>query len=137
MARTFSEVSRNNYPESLSRHSDSLQRRRPDTYSWSSGVTQQQQAFRPSSSCEEALRLPSLRRSEGHLVTGLLQSPVSGVQARRIVQINHRSQEIKSISECSFVQNGNSLLHSSSPATTGMDYQDRPQRCLYSYPGPC
>ena len=109
----------------------------PDTSSSFSGVKQQQQALRPSSSCDEAVRLSSHRRSEGHLVTGLLQLPVSVSQARRIVQTNHRSQEIKSTSGHTFVQDGNSLLHDSSPAATGMDYQDRPKRCLPSYPGPC
>ena len=123
--------------KNLSRHTDSLRWWCPDTSSPSSGDTQQQQALRPSSSCEEALRLPSHRRSEGHLVTGLLQLPVFGWQTERIVQANHRSEEIKSISGCTFVQDGNSLLHNSSSAATGMDYQDRPQRCVSSYPGPC
>ena len=136
LAGTFSAVS-GNHPESLSRHSDSLQWWCPDTSSPSSGVTQQQQALRPSSSCEEALRLPSHRRSEGHLVPGLLQLPVFGSQTQQIVQTNHRSHEIKSISGRTFDQDGNSLLHNSSSAATWMDYQDRPQRCLSSYPGPC
>ena len=102
-----------------------------------SGVTQQQQAIRPYSSCEEALGLPSHRRSEGHLVTGLLQSPLSSFQARRIIQTNRGSQEVKSISGHTFFQNGNCFLHHRSSTTTRMDYQDRPQRCLSSYPGPC
>ena len=102
-----------------------------------SGVTQQQQAIRPYSSCEEALGLPSHRRSEGPLVTGLLQSPLSSFQARRIIQTNRRSQEVKSISGHTFFQNGNCFLHHRSSTTTRMDYQDRPQRCLSSYPGPC
>ena len=45
-----------------------------------------------------APELPSYRRSKGHLVTGLLQSPFSGSQARRIIQTIHRSQEVKPIS---------------------------------------
>ena len=46
------------------------------------------------------------QRSEGH-VTGLLQLPLSGSQARRIIQINHRSQEVKPISGHTFFQNWN------------------------------
>ena len=136
LARTFPAVSRSN-TENLSRHSDSLQRWGPDTSSSPSGVTQQQQAIRPSSSCEEASGLPSHWRSEGHLVAGLLQSPISGSQARRIVQTNHRFKEVKPISGHTFFQNGNSFLHRHSSTTARMDYQDRPQRCLSSYPGPC
>ena len=68
LARTFPAVSGND-TENL------LRRRRPDTSSLPSEVTQQQEAIRPSSSCEKAPGLPSHRRSAGHLVTGLFQSP--------------------------------------------------------------
>ena len=82
------------FPESLSMNTDSLQRRRSDTSSPSSRVTQQQQGFRSSSSSEEALRLKGHRGSGGHLITGLLQSSVSGSQTWRILPTNHQSQEI-------------------------------------------
>ena len=136
MVKTFSTVS-GNHPESLSRHSDSCQRWCLDTSSLSSGVTQQQQAFRFSSTREEALRLTCHRRSRGYLVTGLLQSPVSGSQSRRNLLTNHRSQEIESISGNTFVQDGYSFHNNSSSAATGMDHQDRPKGRLSSCPGPC
>ena len=129
-------VSGNNL-ESRSKHSDSLQRRRPHTSSSPPGVTQPQQAIRRSSSCEIAPGLPSHRRSEWHLVTGLLQSPLSGSQARSIIQTNHRSQEVKSIFGHTFFQNGYSFPDHRSSTTTRMDYQDKTQRCISSYPGPC
>ena len=103
----------------------------------SSGVTLQQQALRPSSSYGEALKLPGHRRNGGHLVTGLLQSPVSGSQTRRIIQTYHRHQEMKSITGNTFVQDGSSFLNNSSYAATRMDHQDRPKRRLSSYPCSC
>ena len=136
LVRTFPAVS-GDFTENLSRHPDRLQRRLPDTSSSPSGVTQQQQASRPSSSCEEAQGLQSQTGSEGHHVTGLLQLPLSGAQARRIFPSNHRPQEVKSVSGHTFFKNGNSFLHHRSSLTTRMAYQDRPQRCLSSYPGPC
>ena len=96
LARTFPAVSGDNL-ENLSRHPDSFQRWGPDTSSSPSGVTQQQQASRPSS-CEEAQGLQSHRGSEAQLVTGLLQPPLSGAQARSIFPSNHRPEEVKSIS---------------------------------------
>ena len=47
------------------------------------------------------------------------------------------SQEVKSLPGHSFFQDGNSSLHRSRSTTTKMDYQDRPQRCLSSYPSSC
>ena len=68
MDRTLSSVS-GNYPESLPRHTDSLQRRHSGASSSpSSRVTQQQQGFRPSSSSEETLRLEGQWRGDGHLI---------------------------------------------------------------------
>ena len=86
---------------------------------------------------KKAPGLPSHRRSEGHLVTGLLQSPLSVSQTKRIFPSNHRSQEVKSVSGHTFFQNGNFFLHHPSSTTTRMDYQDKTQRCLSSYPSPC
>ena len=132
----FSTVPRNS-PQNLSRNSNSLQRRGSVTSSSTSGVTQQQQAFRLSSSCEEALGLSGQQRSDGHLVTGLLQSSLSGFQTGRILRAHHRPQEVKPLPGNSFFQDGNSFLHRSSSPTTWMDYQDRSQRCLSSYPSSC
>ena len=70
-----------------------------------SGVTQQQQTSRRSTSSEEAQGLQSHRRSEGHLIAGLLQPPLSGTQARWIFPSNHRPEEVKSISGHTFFQN--------------------------------
>ena len=133
--RAFSTVPRNS-PENLSRNFNSLHRRGSVTSSSTSGFTQQQQAFRPSLSCE-ALGLSGHRTSDGHLVTGLLQSSLSGSQTRQILQAHHRPQEVKSLPGHSFFQDGNSFLHHSSSTTTRMDYQDRYQRCLSSYPRSC
>ena len=48
-----------------------------------------------------------------------------------------KSQEIKSLSGHSVVQNGNAVLNYSSSITTRMDYQNRPQRCLSSHSSSC
>ena len=87
--------------------------------------------------CEEALGFLGHRKSDGYLVTGLLQSSLSGFQTGRILQAHHRPQEVKSLPGHSFFQDGNSFLRRSSSSTTRMDYQDRSQRCLSSYPSSC
>ena len=136
MDRTFSAVS-GNHLESLLRHTDSPQWRRSDTSSPSSKVTQQQQGFRSSSSSKKTLRLEGHRRSDGHLITGLLQSSVSGPQTQWFLLTNHRYQEIEPLSRNTFIQDGDSFLDNSSTTVTGMDHQDKLKGCLSSYPGPC
>ena len=134
--RTFPAIS-GNFSNNLTKNSDCLLRRRTNIPSLSAGVTQQQQALRPSSSCEEALGLSDDRRGGEYVVSRILQSSFPGSQTRWNLQANHRSQEVKYLSGHSFFQNGNSFLHHRSSPTTRMDYQDRPQRCLSSYPGSC
>ena len=117
LVRTFS----TNHLESLSRHSDSLQRwpPPPNTSSLSPGATQQQQALSPLQAVKKLLSSQAIEEP----VIGLLQSPVSCSQTRRIFQTNYPSKEIEYISGHTFVQDGNYLIHNSSSAAIRMDYR--------------
>ena len=117
----------------LSRHSDSLQWCCPTLHR----SLELHSNNKPSDLLQAAKKLLDSRAIEEVNDTSLLQSPLSGSQTRRIFPSNQRSQEVKSVSGHTFFQNGNSFLHHRSSTTTRMGYQDRPQRCLSSYPGPC
>ena len=76
------------------------------------------------------------REGDGHYVAGLLQPPVSSPETRWILPSNHRLKEVKSIHHSSLFQNGDTLLHYSSPSTTGMDHQNRSKGRVPSHSGP-
>ena len=107
--------------KNCSRNSDLFLRRSTITSLSTFGATQQQQALRPSSSNEEVVGLSCHRRSDWSFVPGILQLSISGSQAGWHLQAHHRSQEIKSLSGHSFVQDRNACLHHSSTSTTRMD----------------
>ena len=135
MDKTVSSTSRNS-AESFSRYLDRLRRRSPVTSSLPVGVAKQQQNSRPPPRCSETSTFAGHRGGDGHYVARLLQPPVSSPETRRILPSNHRLKEVKSIHHSSLFQNGDSLLHYSSPSTTGMDHQNRSKGRVPSHSGP-
>ena len=77
LSRTFLMISRNS-SQNFPRNSDSLRRRHPTLLYQPLELISHNGPFDPFSSCEEHLELSCHRRSEGYLVTGLLQSSLSG-----------------------------------------------------------
>ena len=100
------------------------------------GIAKQRQNSRPPTRCTEASGFTGYRGGDGHYVAGLLQPPVSCPETRLILPSNHRLEEVKSIPNSSFVQDGDPILNYSSPPTTGMDHKDRPEGRLPSHTGP-
>ena len=95
-----------------------------------------QQNSRPPSRCSETSTFTGHRGGDGHYVAGLLQPPVSSPETGRFLPSLHRLEEVESVRCRSFVQNGDALLHYSSPSTTGMDHKDRPEGRISSHYGP-
>ena len=130
MVRTFPTIP-GNYQESLPRNTNSLQQR--CSLSSSPPIrTPQQQNIRPFSSSEDAAGIQSHRKSFEPIVAELLQSSVSGPQARRVLPSNHRPQEIEPLLRGTIVQDGDTVLYHSGSSASGMDHQG----CLPSYLGP-
>ena len=134
--KTISPTSRDS-AESFSRYLDCLWRRPPITSSLPVGVTKQQQNSRPPSRCSETWTFAGHRGGDGHYVAGLLQPPISSPETRRFFQSHHRLEEVESVHCSSIVQNGDPILHYSSPSTTEMDHKDRLEGCIPSHYGPC
>ena len=90
----------------------------------------------PPPRCSETSTFTGHRGGDGHYVAGILQPPVSSPETRRILPSNHRLEEVKSIHHSSLLQNGDTLLHYSSPSTTGMDHKNRSKGRVPSHSGP-